>query len=164
MKKRRLDNAGYSLLEVIIVAAIIALVTGMVIMSFRVLNTRQIDEAVKKLKMGLESNRVTNMGKLSSSVSVYVDDAGYLVLEEDINGEINIKRVGKSNLTYKYEYNGVIADVPGKANKLTIKFDRNSGALKPQESNKYISRFIISLNSNEVSVVIEKLTGRVSVN
>ena len=44
MKKRRLDNAGYSLLEVIIVAAIIALVTGMVIMSFRVLNTRQIAE------------------------------------------------------------------------------------------------------------------------
>ncbi|MBR4085029.1 MAG: prepilin-type N-terminal cleavage/methylation domain-containing protein [Lachnospiraceae bacterium] len=163
MKKKRLDNAGYSLLEVIIVAAIIALVTGLVIMSFGALNTRKLDECAKKLKMGLETNRVTNMGKLSASVSVYVDGQGYLVLEEDINGEINTKRVGDSGLTYKYSFNGVENSVPQVSNKITIRFDRNSGALKPQETNKFIDYFLIELDGIDMKVSIDKLTGKVSV-
>lgn len=164
MKKRKLDNAGYSLLEVIIVAAIIALFTGFAFISLRALNSREVDEGAKKLKMGLESNRVTTMGKLSASVSVYIDAEGYLTLEEDINGEKNTKRVGDSKLTCKYKItNGTEQAVPNKANKITIKFDRNSGALKPQEPNKYVEYFSLELGNTKLKVSIDKVTGRVSV-
>lgn len=166
MKKYKLDNGGYSLLEVIIVASIISLMTVVAFMSLSVLSTRKLDECAKKLKMGLETNRITTMGKLSASVSVYVDNKGYLVLEEDINGTKNTKRVGDSNLTYTYLHTNTTTpiEVPGYANKITIKFDRNSGALKPQEADKYISSFIIELGSSKLTVNIEKLTGRISVN
>lgn len=169
MKNGKLDNAGYSLLEVIIVAAIIALFTGFAFMSLRALNSREVDEGVKKLKMGLESNRVTTMGKLSASVSVYVDSEGYLSLEEDINGTKNTKRVGDSKLICKYKLTGTGETeqaVPNYANRITIKFDRNSGALKPQvtaPNAKYVEYFSLELGSTKVKLCIDKVTGRVSV-
>lgn len=174
MKKKRLDNAGYSLLEVIIVMAIIAIVSGFVFMGYRVLNTREVDECVKKLKMGLESNRVTTMGKLSANVSVYKDAQGYLVLKEAIYDDAtnsynyNTKRVGESNLTFKYKCTGDTTEsaVPNEANMITVKFDRNSGALKAQQTSpteKYIEYFLIELGSTKKKVKIEQLTGKVSV-
>lgn len=161
---KKLNNAGYSLLEVIIVASIIALFTGFAFMSLSALSSREVDEGAKKLKMGLESNRVTTMGKLSASVSVYVDSQGYLTLEEDISGEKNTKRVGDRDLTCKYKITGDSEKpVPGYSSKITIKFDRNSGALKPQETNKYVEYFILELGSTKLKVKIDSLTGRVSV-
>lgn len=165
MKNGRLDNKGYSILEVIIVVAIFALLTGVGFMGYNVLNTRQIDECAKKLKVGLETNRVTTMGKLSASVSVYEDSKGYLVLEENINGDVNTKRVGDSSLEFEYEYlDGTRYDVPDYDNKITLSFDRNSGSLKPQPGGDYIVKFIIRMNNTEMQVCIERLTGRVSVN
>ena len=161
MKRERMNNKGYSLLEVVIVVSLIALFTGVAFIGFRVLNSRQVDDCVKKLKMGLESNKVTTMGKFESSVSIYVDSKGYLTLDESINGEINTKRIGDDNLKYEYKVDaGAWNNVPGASNKLTVKFNRNSGSVETTE----VTDFRISLGNTSVTVNIDKLTGRVSVN
>ena len=162
MKRERMNNKGYSLLEVVIVVSLIALFTGVALIGFRVLNSRQVDDCVKKLKMGLESNRVTTMGKFESSVSIYVDSKGFLTLDESINGEVNTKRIGDDNLKFEYKIdNGTWNNVPGASNKLTVRFNRNSGSM---ETPIEVTDFRISLGNTNITVNIDKLTGRVSVN
>ena len=162
MKKISKNNKGYSLVEVIIVVSLIALFCSFVFIGFRVLNSRQVDECAKKIKVGLESNRTATMGKFQSSVSFYVDSDGYLILEESINGDVKTKRIGDENLTYKYKLDAAAwDDVPGSANKITVSFNRNSGAvMTPVE----VTDFLISLGDNNITVHIDKVTGRVSVN
>jgi len=169
MKKQILHkNAGYSLLEVIIVVSITAVLTGAVFLGVSLINSRAVDSCAKKMKLALEGNRTTTMGKLSASITFYMDDDGYIVIDESINGSSKKRKIGGSSLTVQYVCDGTPKPMPNEAQKLTLEFSRSTGSLKKQASGddagKYIEKFVISQSGTVVEVAIDKLTGKVSIN
>ena len=168
MKK---NNNGFSLVELVIVVAILVIIGGFALTGVAILSGKPVDECAKKIQVALEGNRNTTMGKLSASISFYQDDNGDIYMEEVIDGAPPyIKQIGESSVDVIYcDMAGNAYILPVFPNKLTMTFDRASGSLKPQSDGSYIVKFVVSRGSSgergyrELSVSLDKLTGRVSV-
>lgn len=166
--QKKINNKGFSIVEIIIVVSILAVLTGVASMSISVLTTRPVDDCTQRLKTVLEGNRITTMGKLSSYLEIYKDGEGYIYIREYIDGEAKEKRIGENSVNVQFFVQGdQWYDLPDEANKLVIKFNRSSGSLKPQAGGtydgKYIEKFAISRGERRMEVAIDRLTGRVNV-
>lgn len=170
MKRIRKNNSGYSLVELVVVIGIVSVMMVGVVFGLSVLNNKEIDECSKKIKIALEGNRVTTMGKYEAEIAFYVDSKNCLMVEETFDNSTKVTRIGGESLKIKYECNGNQNMIPSSPNKLTIRFDRSSGALKTQtdggdDVGHYVTKFIVGVDSsNPAEVTIEHLTGRVSIN
>lgn len=169
-KTEKLGNEGYSLIELIIVVIIIVVIGSFTFMGISLVTSKPADECANKIRIALENNRITTMGKLSSSLKFYVDSEGRIVVKEIIDGSQKVSYIGTNGVTVTYKYNGV-ADMivlGDEANCLTVQFDRSSGSLKPQSGGtydgKYLEKFIISRGTRQLEVKIDRLTGKVTLN
>ncbi len=170
MKMKKSGNQGFSLVEVMVVMAIIVIVGGFALAGLSIVTSRPVDECAKKIQIALEGSRNTTMGKLSASISFYTDADGNVYVEEIIDGGTPyVKKIGQDSVDVQYvKDDGTSSTLT--TTRLTIEFDRASGSLKPQAADgKYISSFVVSRGSvgdsgyRQITVSIDKLTGRVSV-
>lgn len=169
-KTRRLDNQGLSLVEMIIVVAIIAVVTGVFSMGYSLISTKQVDQCARKIQIALESSRTTTMGKLSADLSFYTWD-GKIVVNKNIYNSAGIDttvvELGGKDIKVQYVVTDGAAsttyDLSSSA--LVVEFDRASGSLKALPTGRFLSEFIVSNTSGTktLHVKIDKLTGRVTV-
>lgn len=166
MEKKKLNDDGFSLVEMIIVVVLTAVVGGFMFMGIRVLNSRPVDECARKLQMCLQNNRNTTMGKLEANIKIYTDD-GYITVLESIDGNDKKTIAGEKSVK-------VYAKVTGEANPVlldttgfTMSFDRSSGALKQivggTYDGEYVEKFIVERGSKKMEVVIEQITGKVAI-
>lgn len=171
MRKNKLNNNGFSLVEMIIVILLVSVVVGFMFMGVSVLNSRPVDECAKKLQIALQSNRNTTMGKLESNIKVFKED-DYIKVEETINdnsGNNKTKKtmIGERSVKVKYKVTGVAEPIELTEVGITLVFDRSSGSLKKISGGlydgKYVEKFIISRGSKEMEVKIDHITGRISV-
>lgn len=171
MRKNKLNNNGFSLVEMIIVILLVSLVIGFMFMGISVLNSRPVDECAQKLKIALQSNRNTTMGKLESNIKVFKED-DYIKIEEtiiDSSGSSQPKKsmIGERSVTVSYKVTGVDDTVELTEVGIVLSFDRSSGSLKKISGGlydgKYVEKFIISRGSKEMEVKIDHITGRISV-
>ena len=169
----KIGNNGFSLVELVIVMAIMVIIAGAAFTSISLLTSRPVDECAKKIQIALEGNRNTTMGKFSSKLEFTADSDGIWV-EEWINNVSEGKiKIGQSGLTVKYithdngvsnpkEYN--LATTP-----VTIVFDRADGSLQAHSQtsggvNVYVTSFVVSKgNARTLTVNVDRLTGRVGV-
>ncbi len=166
-KTKRLDNQGFSLIELMIVVAIIIVVTGAFAIGYSLISTKAVDQCAKKMQISIEGTRNTTMGKLSASVSFYTS-GGKIMVDKEINGEHNISEIGGKDVVVKYVLtDGVSADPATllTSTHLTMSFNRASGSLLPYSGSKYVGEFIVSnkKGSKTLHIKIDKLTGRVTV-
>lgn len=170
MKKRKIGNQGFSLVELVIVVAIMVIIGGFAVAGISILTSRPVDECAKKIQIALEGGRNTTMGKLSATISFYTDGDGNVYVEEIIDGKLPgyVKQIGQDVVKVHYKNSAGHTELLG-TTKLTMQFDRASGSLKPQSDGKYIVSFIVSRGTSgspgyrEITVNIDKLTGRVTV-
>ena len=167
-KTKKLKNQGFSLIELIVVIAIIAILTSIFTMGVSVLTNKAVQQCAKKIQVGLESIRTKTMGKESASISFYIDNKGNVYLQETINGVPNSAvQIGTAETKVSYVKGTEPTATPTylTTTALVIQFDRSSGSMKPQGDGKYVSKFIVeNSNGNKVlHVKIDKLTGKVSV-
>ncbi len=168
--KMKKNNKGFSLVELVIVVAIIVVIGGFAFTGMAILSSKPVDECAKKIQVALEGNRNTTMGKLSASISFYRDSNGDIYVEEVIDGATPyVKQIGSDvDVTYK-DAAGNSYSLPVSPSKLTMSFDRASGSLKPLSGGSYVSEFVVSRGTpsergfRQLTVKIDKLTGRVSV-
>lgn len=164
MKKRRVGNRGFSLIELIVVVAIMALVTTFFTIGVSLLTTKAVDQCAKKIQIALESNRNTTMGKLEANISFYVDAKGNVYAKKHIiNTNDEIIKISDNSVKVTYTVGG--ASTPLSATPLVITFDRASGALKAQPGGGFVSELTVTnvKGSKTLHVKIDKLTGRVTV-
>lgn len=168
--KRKNKNQGFSLVEFVIVVAIIAIICGFAFTGIAILSSKPVDECAKKIQVALEGSRNTTMGKLSSSISFYRDENGNIFVEELIDTPpAYVKQIGSDVDVRFKDINGNTFSLPTFPQKITLSFDRASGSLKPQSDGNYITEFVVSRGSagqrgyRRLIVKIDKLTGRVSV-
>lgn len=174
MKKYRTDNLGFSLVELIIVVAIMALMIGVVGYGLSLSSGKPAEECARKFAASVQHGRMTTMGKYRNTITVSKDAAtGNIVVSEAIvtqidesGAESTITRssnVGSKSVTFEYSTDGgstYTELTPGSA--ITLRFDSGSGALKKTgPGGTYYANYKISKANKTKYVTIETLTGRV---
>ncbi len=82
---RKKDNRGMSLVELIIVIAIMGVMIGMVGYGLALVSKKPVDECAKKIEMVLNQNRTNAMGNTEAYVGFYLKDNKVTVTEHLLN-------------------------------------------------------------------------------
>lgn len=161
-----------SLVEIIIVVAIMAVFAGTMSYSINWASGKAAEECAQKLAYSLQQARTMAMGKNSVTITVKKDDSGNIVTETEIvsNGAASPTKttstVGKKTVSVKF-YDGTTEnELDDNTNKAVFVFDRASGALKTlngSEANTTSPKFTITKGSTKRTVEIVPITGRISV-
>lgn len=174
MKKK--DNRGMSLVEIIIVIALISVITGIVGYGISLIGNKPVEECAKKVEMALNQNRINSMGKLSAWLEFYMED-GCLMVKECFNNTndasqtqttttpIGAKGVYMS-ITYDAGSSHDINESVTEDSALRVAFARDSGAVKAFEIKEggleqKCKQIKIYKGSYEKIITLDLVTGRV---
>lgn len=170
---KKIGNKGMSLVELIIVVAIMALFIGSVTYSISWASGKAAEECAKKLAYSLQQARTMAMGKNSAIVTVKTDSSGNIVTVTKIisntdSGESTneiISTVGKKSVFVGFS-DGTASKNLNEGDEVVFEFDRASGALKKldnAEANTKSPVFTISKGNTKRTIEIVPITGRISV-
>ena len=160
------DNRGMSLLELIVVIAIVAILVGTIGFGIKLISGKPAEECANKLKAVLQSNRVTTMGKLSSELALYVDATGVYVTET-IDGNATTSKIGDDGVVIEYRLAGdpvgsytTLGSTP-----LEISFNRASGAFNPEaNTGKYVLEIRVIKADVVITLQLSTHTGKITMN
>ena len=164
---KKMNNKGFSLMELMVVIGIMTILASIFTVGFSLVSNKQVDECAKKIQLTLENARTTSMGKKSMSLK-FEESNGRIYVTKTINGTAGTKiELGDGALTVKY----TTMDASGNTDEKdldsaaldSVVFNRASGALKPLTGDVYLQYITITNNRKTVKVKIDKLTGRVSI-
>lgn len=171
----RKDNRGLSMIEVIVVLAIMSVMAGAFTIGLSMALRKPADECASKLQSALQSNRMLAMGKLDTKLEIYMDAEGYIYLREitetatptgsDVRTTETL--IGDSGITFEYELSdGSTASLLPEGSPLILSFDRSSGAFKDLEEmgfpNRYCKTITISKSGLVKVLTMSYLTGKVT--
>jgi len=159
MKKMvKIDNKGLSLVELLIVVAILAVLGGVALTGMSLLTSRPVDECAKKIQIALEGSRNTTMGKYSGYVEFTADSNGVYV-QEYINGSANGDKIKIGQGGISVSATTASGSTTFSATPYKVEFKRADGALK--SPNDGHMSFTVSNGSRTIIVTVDRLTGRV---
>lgn len=168
----KLNNKGLSLVEMIIVIAIISIFTVMFSMGVGVLTSKPADECAEKFASTLRNVRVSTMGKKSTQVVLKQESVGApIYMIEIVNGSTKTPvRVGEKNITCTFLVSG---DTTPKdlssygSSGIQLSFDRTTGGFNEVDvgggTMKYINTFYFEKGTKKAEVSLAHLTGKVTV-
>lgn len=155
-------NKGLSLVEIIIVVAIMSVMAGGVAIGLSVIFDKPADSCAKKIQAVLQNARTTSMGRFGDTIVIDRDASGNIVIKEtvkDKNGATSAKPdqiVGDNKVTVTCKNgSGATMSLP-----VTIEFDRTNGGLKGGASG--CAEITVSAGSRTRYVKISYVTGKIS--
>ncbi len=159
------SNKGFSLVELIVVIAIIAVLAGATTIAISSIFGTHAKECARNIESQLNNVRVKTMGKYSVTLEIYKGSDGAYYSKTIINNDTSNaeeKKIGRSKVKLEYslaeDYSGRKTLEAG--DKIVFEFDRSSGALK-EVSGKCCSRIWVSHGNTEKVITIYKETGKV---
>lgn len=163
------DNKGYSLVEIMVVIAIMAVLLLVGITGLGFIGTANLNSCTEEIKTAVGKTRITTMGKDEATLRIYQDSSdGAYYKEEIVDGTPETaEKIGKANLTLTYtmvnESGAVLSTtVIDDSHPLDIGFDRSSGAQRELTAGAgRCSRVDISLGTRTRSVILVPATGKV---
>lgn len=170
------DNRGLSLVEVMVVIAIMAVVGGIVTMGIGVAVSKPAEECARKIQQSLEGARVYTMGKQKLAVKYYISD-GSVYAQETVtypSGVTKVKdpeKIGAkgTKVTYKVTDKVGCTEYNLSADPLTLSFDRSTGGINMAEcslssiGDEIILEILVQRGSTVMKVTLYGLTGKVTV-
>ncbi len=164
MKK---NNKGFSLVELIIIIAIMAVLTGSIITYVGILGSSQAKKCANELANHISQTKVCAMSRSYASMTVYADGTGVYV--KTVQGDTEkTEKIGDKGVTVTWRnvrndtnYNQTIGTTPDDG--LTLEFDRASGACVKLDSGDYCYGFKITSGDSTYNVNLEPLTGKAAV-
>lgn len=137
LRDKRMNNAGLSLVELVVVIAILAVLSaGSVTIVGAINNARtkscaqSIYSDIGRVKINtLAKEKSTDVG--SSYFKLKRDASNNIVIEEGVNGTVVEKVIGSSELTVSYEYGGSNVNLTSSSSApAECTFDRATGGVK----------------------------------
>ncbi|MGO5305946.1 pilus assembly FimT family protein [Agathobacter sp. LCP21S3_B2] len=184
-KKNNNKNGGFSLVELIVVIAIMAVLTGIASMSLASVMGVSVKQCARDIQSAANQTRVSTLGKdevimtITKGNKAKSSEAYYctIVTKDGLGKTIeNEEKIGKSNLGITY----VLSDSKGNktsditlddTHSLTIKFNRGTGAMAPcmksdgsSGGDYYCMQIKVKKNSTEKIISFYPETGKVSLN
>lgn len=165
---RKLDNRGISLVEIIIVVAIMSVIIGVSGYGLSLISGRPAQACAQKLAGSLQHTRTISMGKYATYARLARDDNGKVWFEvyqkiKEADGDYAMVR--QSNLADGSV--SVICDDEelGNGKSILIGFDRSTGALTDKvggdKPTTVVGKIIVSKANTTVNIGITKATGKV---
>ncbi len=173
MKK---DNRGFSLIELIIVLAILAILTLSVSYGVGILMDKPAKQCAIKLESYITDCRVTTMGKLNAVLYLYMDGDRLMVKKViDTSGTEHSETVTElgSGIAVSYRVSGDAAGsyrtLGDASNPLVISFNRSSGAFMPLDvmGSAFVGKYCLEIkvevpgNDKVKLLKLSYLTGKV---
>lgn len=163
------DNRGMSLVELIIVMAIMAVLAGAVSIGVSLVTNKAADKCATQLKTSIQSARITTMGKFRTYLKIYMTANGVCIEEvvQSVEGgteTTTLTYTGDAYVTVLYTLSDG-SQYPlgyGEDNALYIEFDRSSGALKRLPDGNYCVEIEVSKGSKKRTLKLAYLTGKVT--
>ena len=160
------DNKGFSLIELIVVIALLVVVSLAVVTYAGMLGGGQAKKCANGLKSSLAQTKVCAMSRSSASMTVYADNTGVYVKTMQGSTE-RVEKIGNAGTKVEYRTvrNSDAFTTVGttSANGVKIEFDRASGACKKMTGGEYCYGFKVTAGQTVYIVNIEPLTGKVSI-
>ena len=173
-KKLHKNQKGYSMVELVVVIAILAVLTGSGITFLGLLPGSAVKGCAREITSQLEKTRTNALSFENAACYLYCKDDGiYMRIDTKRAGvDSSIEqKVGKSNVTVSNTLSGDSAQtlVPG-GDQLVFGFDRSSGAFKPAQIKKasgvespgtYCVAITITGGSKTRTLKLVPLTGKI---
>ncbi len=161
------DNRGMSLVEILIVIALMAVIAGFAGYGLSMISNKPVEECAKKIEIALNRDRVNSMGKSSAWLEFYMEDGRLVVVEYLDNVPGQPQTIGAEGVHMKITYDLGSYDVT-ETGAYRVAFERDSGAVKAFEikvggSAQKCKEIVISKGSFVKTIKLDTLTGRVNV-
>ena len=161
MKKTK--NAGFSLVELIIVVAILGILVGSGVSMMGLIAGKDAKQAQANVSSVLGKARIETMSKKSLKLEIYRETAdGAYFWRYIVDGvtDATAEKIASKKVEISYtDTNGTTHNImPGAS--LILQFDRSSGALKPFSSGSYCNGIIFKQGTTERKIEIYPATGR----
>lgn len=157
------DNKGFSLVEMIVILAIIAILTTGGVAAYLNWRAMNLQDCAKKIDMALSATKVDAMSKENSSMTIRLGSEGVYELRV---GDEEIETLGDSNIKISYSDTDGHINVPiDGANDLTISYERATGAFKPIETNEageavYCTEIQLERKGKTAQIALVRTTGK----
>jgi prepilin-type N-terminal cleavage/methylation domain-containing protein len=162
---RKLNNRGFSLIELIVVMALMVVFTASVLSISGIMNGRQAKQCRDELVSKLDGVRATTMGKRTATATIQKETKGYsLVVKTVVDSSTTDKtyKLDSSKVTLYYSVNTDGSDRQEITSNLTVEFDRASGALKALSGGTtYIRHIYAEQNGKVYGIRLYPETGKI---
>lgn len=166
-----LNNKGYSLLEAIVIIAILGVLTGFMATSSGLFDGRRVKACADSVSSLLDKVRLANLGKDEVTLTIYKDTdqaikakiVTKIVSRNDSIEKTFIEDVSDDNveMSYSTDISGS-AENPAGAAGMVFNFNRNTGAIKDTSPNG-IQCIILRKGNAEKKIKIYAATGKIIV-
>lgn len=178
MKK---NNGGYSLVEIVIVIAIMTILTGGLFFSINMVFGANAKTCANDLRAAIAQNKVNAMGKSEAKVIIERDAVNSCIYATQVIGTYNKstgalewnnegpsptarrEKIGNARVYVAFTPKGGTAVVLAPGDSVEICFDRSTGSFKANDAGIIYTEILVEGGNRSFSVVLTELTGKVSV-
>ena len=174
------NNKGYSLVELIIVIAIMALLTGTAFFSISMIFSAGANACANSMKEALAENKVIAMGKSEAKLEIYRgdDECVYVIQwmkqkksdawipkETDEEGNAVPEKIGNSRVAVTYRAkDGSMGLLKNAGDSIELCYDRGSGSFSDKSEGCILCETIwVKGGSRSYKLTLVELTGKVTV-
>jgi len=164
-KPFKTNNDGFSLIELIVVVAIITIIGGALFLSTTVATDKHVKSCAEKITYSLDQTRNLAMGKQGAYVvlSQSPGDSVYLQMYVDGKPYGELVAVGHSGLTVNVKYvntHGASYTNSLTSGNATLRFSRSNGSVVGEDY--VVSEIEITNGRRTFKITVDRFTGRVS--
>lgn len=161
------NNGGYSLIELVIVLAIIAVLMGTVFYSIILIFSANAKSCANDIQRSIGDCKVTTMGRAAAYMELYRDASNENVYTKmwikDSSGsyvESEPQKVGPRRVYVAYLPEGGTETELTPGDSIEIHFDRASGGFQEDAGGTFYSMIRVQGGSKNFEITMTKLTGK----
>ena len=158
-----MKNRGFSLIELIVVVAIMAVALAVGGYSLSAISLANAKNCATEIKSSLEKTRTqacsTDKGTSTATLSLYRDANGKVCISKNYEG--TPKEIASKAVTVKYSVKGNDAYQDLGTAPLKFGFDRSSGGFRAVEGSTIVDSIQVSSGGRTYTLTCYELTGKI---